>query len=233
MNILIFEDNSADLNDLLKCIEDFFSMIHLEYHVKVCSNSDYIYNHHLKYDLIFLDIQVDKENGIDIACKVRTENRNIAIIFITNYTKYLIEGYRAQANRYFVKPIHQEEFNIEMENVISVFLNEYDGFYDKKISIEKIYYKQVVFIEFFNRKTILHFSSGEQIPTKYSLKDWIKKLEEKSFAQPYKSLLINLTHISGFTKNEIILDTGEYLPISRGFREDFKLKYIKCLHSRI
>lgn len=233
MNILIYEDNEEDLDNLLTCINQFFAMIEVAYTVKVCTNSKYVFENHSNYDLIFLDIEVFGENGIDIGYKVRKQNHDIRIMFVTSYAKYLKDGYKAQANRYFVKPIQQDDFNIELRNVISDYLDEYDGFFDETISLDKTYYKKIVYIEFITRKTRIHFLSGEEIVTRYPLKFWLQKLTNKGFAQPYKSLLVNLRYVSGFTKHEVILDNEQLLPTSRRFRHEFESKYITHLHKRI
>lgn len=233
MKILIYEDNQEDLKNLLKCIETFFSITEVPYATKICTDSTYILTNHFNFDLLFLDIEVFGESGIDLGYKIRKQNPDIRIVFVTNYSKYLTDGYKAQANRYFVKPIQQEEFNIELSNVISDYLDEYDGFYDESLSFKKIYFKNILYIEYINRKTKIHFISGEEIITGYSLKYWYEKMESKDFAQSYKSLIVNLKHISGFTKNEVILDNEEHLPISRLSRQEFEKKYVEALHKRI
>lgn len=234
MKILIFEDDQSDLNNLLDCIEKFFTSFEIEYTVDTCTNANYILENHFIYDLIFLDIEVGNNNGIDIGYEVRRKNHDIRIIFVTSYYKYLIDGYKAQANRYFVKPIQQEDFNLELENVIFDYLDEYKGFIDKSICLEKIYFNRIIYIEYIERKTNLYLLSGEVLCTNYPLKYWIDFLSECGlFAQPYKSILVNLKHISGFNKNEIILNNEEKLPVSRFFKNDFEKKYLECLYRRI
>lgn len=233
MRILIFEDNQNDLDDLLKNINTFFSATEIKYDVKTCMDPKYVLDNHFNYDMLFLDIEVAEESGIDIGCEIRKKNHDIRIIFVTNYSKYLIDGYKAQASRYFVKPIQQEGFELELKNVISDYLEEYNGFYDKTISINKIYFNKIVYIEFIKRKTSIHFMSGEVITTNYPLKYWVETLFSHDFAQPYKSFIVNLKHISGFTKNEVIMDNEEVLPISRFYKQDFETRYIDYLHRRM
>lgn len=233
MNILIFEDDQNDLINLLDCINNFFSETEIEYNIDTCTEDSYILANHFNYDIVFLDIEVNDKNGIDIGCKIRKENQDIRIIFITNFSKYLIDGYKAQANRYFIKPIQQEDFDLEFRNVISDYLEKYNGFFDETISVGKIYFNEILYIEYLDRKTNIYFQSGKILETSYPLKYWINFLQENEFAQPYKSIIVNLKHISGFTKNEVILSNEERLPISRFFKNEFEMKYMKCLHRRI
>lgn len=233
MKILIYEDNREDLENLVNCINNFFSSTEVVYSIETTIDSGFVINNHLNYDLMFFDVEVHGENGIEVATEVRKRNRDISIIFVTSYSKYLYDGYKAQAIRYFEKPIQQENFDLEFNNVVANYLDEYNGFMDNIISSKKIYFKSILYIEFINRKTEIHFVSGEISKTNYSLKSWFSKLDNDSFAQPYKSLIVNLKHISGFTKSEVLLDNEETLPISRLFKQEFELKYTESLHKRI
>ena len=213
MKILIFEDNEKELGTLLNYIESFCLSKNIIYTVDIYTNSkDFIENIYT-YDLIFLDIEVQNENGIDIGIKIREYNDDAKIIFVTNYSKYLIDGYKAHADRYFLKPLNQEEFNIELENVLEDYIQKYSGFFDKKILKTKIYFNEILYIEFKDRKTFLHFITGKVIETNYPLKYWENKLKDHYFAKPYRAYLVNLRHISGFTKQEVIMENEEYLPI--------------------
>ena len=53
-------------------------------------------------DLLFLDVEMGKENGMDAAKKIRTVNRNLLIVFVTGYTDYVFDGYQVNALDYLV-----------------------------------------------------------------------------------------------------------------------------------
>ncbi len=57
----------------------------------------------LPYDIALLDIDMGETNGIELARKLRAENGNIVIIFITNFIQYAPEGFEVQAFRYLLK----------------------------------------------------------------------------------------------------------------------------------
>ncbi len=56
-------------------------------------------------DILFLDIQMPDMNGIETARNIRKKDTCVAIVFITNYVKYAVEGYSVQAYNYLLKPI--------------------------------------------------------------------------------------------------------------------------------
>ena len=44
-------------------------------------------------DILLLDIEMNAMNGVELASKVRQDNRRMQIIFVTGYMDYIQEGY--------------------------------------------------------------------------------------------------------------------------------------------
>ena len=132
-------------------------LVTIDYEITICKSSDFLLKNINQFEILFLDIELDKENGIELSYDTQ-------IIITSNFTKYLIDGYKICSTRYILKPIKQTIFNIEMEDVINNSFNKYLDFIDKKICNQKIYYKDILFIEFTSRKTHLLLANGISIP---------------------------------------------------------------------
>lgn len=230
MKILIYDDNIQDIENLKSCIKHFFDKKNISYSLDICKDSSYLLSNAFTYDVLFLDIEIGDENGIELGMQLRKLASTSRIIIVSQFTKYLIEGYKIQADRYFIKPIVQEVFDQEMENVISNYFKQHVGFMDTSISASKIYLKDILYIEFFDRKTILHLENGSMISTSYTLKYWLDKLSGFSFGQPHKSFIVNFTHIKEFETQDILLTNKERIPLSRHFKKEFESSYIESLH---
>ena len=79
----------------------------------------------------------------------------------------------------------------------------------QKLSNHKIFVKDILYIEFVDRKSTIHKLDGTTIITNCTLKYWYDKLNEFGFAYPYKAFLVNFEYISAFKRNEIILINNE------------------------
>ena len=128
MNILIYDDDNNDVNHLLECINAFFAKSHQHYNTYICKDSAELFRIIKNYDLLFLDIKLNDENGIDIGLKLQSQDHDCRIIITTNYSKYAIDGYKINADRYFIKPISQKEFDIEMDTIIKKYIRKSIGF---------------------------------------------------------------------------------------------------------
>lgn len=235
LKILIYEDNINDYQNLTRCIDSFFSQNNIDYSITQCNNSKFLFNVINNFDLLFLDIEIGEENGIEIGLKIRKSNPEIPRIIITSsFSKYLLDGYKINADRYFLKPIHQNEFNIEMDAILRKYLNKYLGFYDPSISNQKILFKNIMYIEFSERKTKIHLINNRVLSTNYPLKHWINLLKnEYQFSQCHKAFIVNFYHISTFQELDITLKNEVKIPLSRHFKKELKNNYYNFLQLTI
>ena len=67
------------------------------------------YAENQNYDILLLDIEMAKMNGIDLAKKVREENNRVQIVFITGYPDFMSEGFEVAALHYLMKPVKKEK----------------------------------------------------------------------------------------------------------------------------
>ena len=234
MKLLIVENNKNDINELITLIENY----NKNHEIKLTYKIDYDYNHVLEiveeFDLILMDIELDNNvNGIELAREIRKYSRDIKIIFVSNYNKYLINGYKAKADAYWLKPVAQIEFNNDIDELSWEYIYNNAGFYDIRYSSKKIYYHEITYIEMNARKLHIHLVDGNTFVNNDSLLKWEEKLMEYPFSQPHRSFLVNLEQIQTFNKKEIILNSGERLQITDVYFDKFRKDYIRYLNRRV
>ena len=73
-----------------------------------------------QYDVAFLDISMDKLDGIEVAKRLRKYSDKVIIVFITAFLDYSLEGYKVNAIRYLLKssPNLKLDFDECMETVL-------------------------------------------------------------------------------------------------------------------
>lgn len=128
-------------------------------------------------------------------------------------------------------------FPLANENeLLQMFFSKFVLFlfiFDKKICDSKIYIKDILYIEFIDRKSMIHKLNGEIIMTNCTLKYWYDKLNIYSFAYPYKAFLVNLKYVNALYKKDIEMTNGEMIPLSRHYKKEFEAKYIDLLQDTL
>lgn len=195
-------------------------------------------NNKLKPDLIFLDIQMPKLNGIDVARKILNDNHHPYIIFVTAYEKYAIDAFEVDAMDYILKPITEERLEKGMEKILGKMekgektkLKKHENTskicaYDngKLIPIDL---KEIIYVTVEDRNTVV-FSTRGKYEVNYTLGELYERLDSPSFFRSHKSYLINLDHIEfiepwfNSTFNLVLRDVDIKIPVSRGQSKEFR-----------
>lgn len=169
-----------------------------------------------KYDLIFLDIDLPKINGMDVAIDIRKNDSATIIVFITNLAQYAISGYKVDALDYIIKPVSYFDFSIMMKKAIRK-IKEVDDFLivKTKDGLRKIFHSNIVYLETVKHYIALHTVQGEEVLFRESLKDVERELDDDLFVRCNSCYIVNISHVNAVENNDVILPSGQILSISR------------------
>ena len=173
-------------------------------------------------DLIFLDIQMRLVNGLRAAERVRQMDEKVGIIFLTTLTQYGLEGYKYQATNYIIKPIRYARLKEEMKQWLERHRQDDSPFIvvANDAGKFKVFLKSLRFIETFNRNLLLH-TDQENIICYKKMKELEIELVQHGFVRCHSGYLVNLFYVKRIEKLDIILTTGERVPISQPKRKEF------------
>ena len=109
LNFVLCDDNLNILSKLAKMLESIF--IEHQYDAKIgfqSTNANEILNYVLNNvtNVLILDINLKSNiSGIELAQKVRKDNKNIYIIFTTAHLEYALLAYKVKTFDYIAKPL--------------------------------------------------------------------------------------------------------------------------------
>jgi len=229
MKVLIYEDNVDDVRVLKGFLREFCSERKIKCVVKEFMSAFDMYDEVDGADVVFLDIEGLSENGVKVAQMIRRLNREIIICFVTNFSKYAVDGYRACASRYFLKPSSRDVFMHEFADLMKDYLNIYEGFVDTDLYPRKIYYKDIMYVQYYHRKIWFYMSDGRVLSRFDSLRRWKDVLQGHLFVQTYKSYLVNMKYVMNYDEWNVHLHKGIDIPLSRNFRKELDDMYYELL----
>lgn len=187
-------------------------------------------------DLVFLDIEMPRINGIDF---LKNLHNPPMVIFTTAYPQYAIEGFELDVIDYLVKPIRFERFfkAVTKAQAIKSAMNGVEAVNDFTMTDEdhvfvradrkyvKLYLKDIDTIEGLKDYSIIH-TNGEKTITAMNLKTIEGQLPAEVFIRVNKSYIINKNHISEVESDNIHIGTKQ-VPIGERYRQDFFDRVIK------
>ena len=175
-------------------------------------------------DIFFLDIQMNKLTGMDLARWIRKENDTSEIIFVTSLVNYIQEGYTVRAYRYLLKPINYEDFRSHLLSCISDITKKRENFMiiENKGIIYKVLINKILYIEV-RKKDLTIYTEDGIYTTKNSMEKVEKELRRYNFFRCHKGYLINMEHIEIIHKNTVFINNQE-IPVSKHRISNLKTK---------
>jgi len=191
------------------------------------------YIHQTKPDLVFLDIQMPRRNGIEIAKAMQDKLPDTKIIFVTAYDAYALDAFEVHAFDYLLKPISSCRLNAALNKIVSQTSTRYSKPQGKAFIT---LYKRGIY-EPVKLTDIIYCHSDEGLVTIHTahetyhyngnfcnLKDG---LNADSFFRCHRSFIINLHHIEKIEPTErayLVKMHGHetLIPVARSNSNQFK-----------
>lgn len=176
------------------------------------------YDSDRRFDLIFLDIQMEDIDGVAAAQKIREVDNNVIIIFITSHTQFVSETFRVGAFQFLTKPISEIEFRKDFERAIRQYnINNYKYIIKWKEQTTTVDIKDIVYIESYMRHLFIYDGRNKyEFIGKLSTEE--EKLKHHNFVRCHQGFLVNMKYIKIIDKTKIILKAGEEIPVSKRLR---------------
>lgn len=168
-----------------------------------------------QFDLLILDIEMGMLSGMELAKKIREENEEIPILFITGYESYMAQGYEVSAIQYLLKPMYKDKLFVVLDKLQKGKKAEAKMPFQTEEGMLFLTPTEIWYVEAMGHYSILH-TSGDCHRIRSSFNEVLKKLDaQKEFIHCHRSYLVNLQHVSAITRTELVMDNQARIPISR------------------
>ena len=195
-------------------------------------------------EAIFLDINMPDLNGLDFAKSLeQNHSKGPVMVFTTAYSEYAIEGYKANAVGYLLKPYSFDEFQaaadkardivaIRQQALTEVSTGEEDDtiYVKSDYRIVRIAIGDIRYIEAMSEYLRIACDGRDKpVIVLLSMKRIEEHLPSSRFMRIHRSYIINLNKISEVKKNHVVLEGDVSLPIGDNYKDAF----MNYLSSRI
>ena len=210
MRIAICDDRIQDRKSAIQCLQDI--KIDCIFDIFEFENGESIllsYKNGNYFDIIFLDVEMDKLSGIDVGVQIRKHHKKAIIIFVSSYSQYAIPAYDCEPLYFITKPIEKERFF----EVFSKAINKYKlthQYYilQSKGQAHRIPIHEILYVEI-RHKHVMFFTKTKTFETTQStLKDVFKILQPHGFIQVHQAILVNPTYIKSIQDLSITLNNN-------------------------
>lgn len=180
-----------------------------------------------KPDIVFLDIEMDGINGLEIASRLP---ENTCFIFTTAYLRYALEGFGLDAVDYLHKPFSYSRFQTAISKALRRIGRQHLQAASQCITVKQGYNNisipidDILYIEATEGYSKIFRVSGECILSRILLKNIFALLPQEDFLRIHRSFIVSRSKIKSFSKQEIVLIDGTTLPVGRQYAAEITNK---------
>lgn len=231
MRVALCDDENVFRKEIYNLLSEYSQTKHIDIICDQYANGRELIHHACKYDIIFMDFQMNELNGIDTSKKIREINKNCIIIFVSAYPEIAMDTFEVNTFRFLSKPINKEKFfkamddyikNIDYDNLIVIK----SGDVNYKVNVSNIIYAEA------KQKHCIIRTIDNAYEVATHLKSIERQLPKDKFARCQRSYIAGFGHIKNHTSQEITFDNGEraiigkkYLPQFKTAFQDYIIKY--------
>ena len=235
MRIAVCDDDWA----IIEQIEEYIEAIHdksLEYEVFFCVEElqRYISEQDENFDVFILDIEMKEMSGIDFAKKLRENDVNALIIFMTSHSQYVFDVFETITFDFIEKPLTVEKIKKVLEKT-----KKYQGIAKKSFVFSyrknnySIAFSNISYLEKEGRKVWVYTTDEKRYQCNMTLAEIWSQLDIETFGMLNKSLIVNISKIEGIIGENVILQDGKNLYISRNYKKELKKKHLDYLRGQV
>lgn len=195
----------------------------------------------LKPDVIFLDIEMPQLNGFDLLERLGKHESDV--IFTTAYNQFAIKAFKVCALDYLLKPIDPEDLKAAVQKVQHKSSKMSPEQLDLLLSYMKpekpksrrialtatdhlifVETEKIIYCESDSNYTIFFLTDGQKVIVSKTLKDVEEILEGSDFFRIHASYLINMKHVSKFTRGDggyVVMSNNQHITVSRKKKDEF------------
>lgn len=230
-------DNDEDcLVQEKQLLVDILNEMNIEHEILCYTSPRELIDSDMRFDILFLDVEMDNLNGLQTAEIVHKKYRHTLIFFVTNYEGYMDDALNRHAFRFWVKPINRQRLIYGIESAlkeISASNTTLNVTLDKKLL--RIPMSDIIYVCAQNKMTSIVTTDG-CLEVKEAYKNVCARLNKDYFFPSHASYCVNLNYVVKYTHDEVICrHNGSDYPVFMSKRKyrDFASRFIKWIGENV
>ncbi|SEF95001.1 two component transcriptional regulator, LytTR family [Eubacterium ruminantium] len=229
INIAVCDDDILSHRDVFSFCDAYFSDKNVTYNLySYYSGEDILSEREKRIDLLFLDIEMDGVDGIEVMKQIEEIPSFHRIIFISSHTEMMKCAFGYKTIGFLGKPIDQKEI-----------FKKLDGLYKKIVDDSVVRFSETGKELLYRRSDIIYIEADSNYINIYSeegvktiactLKTCEEMINGLPFLRIHKSYIVNLDYVKDIRTDSVYLKNGIKIAIGRSYRDLIRTEYQRYL----
>lgn len=229
----VIVDDDKNYPELISSIitESLFDS-EIEYRIRKYYDVESLMKSKVEPDILFLDIEINDTNGIDVAKYYRYNNTKTIVVFITAYEGYIKDSFGTNIFAFVLK----SDLIKELPNVLKKLIEEQNRNYYISVNCDRekitVNVKDIITVTYEKRKVFLNTKDSLYELSYSSLKNFYKRLNN-DFIFINSKVIVNMNYVKSIANQMVELNiTKNCFPISKRKYSEVNNLYNKFLLER-
>ncbi len=185
-----------------------------------------------RFDIVFLDIQMEGMNGIEAARSLREKNANLGVedtvlVFITGIKDYVFDAFDLYAFQYLLKPIDERKFAEVLERAVREAAKKKERrvlfIKSRNLTLDQ---SEILYIESRAKKVEIHTTGAAQAIEIYAAMDELEGQLGENFYRCHRAYIVNMDCITEYDSESITLTNGDRVYLTKKKYGEFVKAYM-------
>lgn len=181
------------------------------------------------YDIVFMDIRMEKLDGLETARLLRKINKDACLIFVTNMAQFAIKGYEVDALDFIIKPVTMASITYVLDKAMRRLQESTNTTLSLKtgkgtVSISS---GDITYVEVFDHNLVYHTTKGDYT-VRGRLSDVREKLDPTRYVLCNRSFVVNLRYVSNLGSDYLTIGDTK-ISISKSHRKELMKRFSSFL----
>lgn len=232
MRIAVCDDNKSEQEEFIEILQEWDSTREPEPFIDGASLLSAAWQSP-PFDIVFLDIYMPGENGVEIARELHNVSPQTGIVFVTTSREHAVDAFSLYALHYLVKPVTTEGIVESFRRLAKLHSVERPMI---TLTIGRtshtVYLDEICYLQSDSHALGIVLTNGRYMKIWTPLREMIKKLDGR-FLKINRGTVVNMDYIEQMGIDTCILQDGTKLVLTRRERSSIRSAYDDYMFSRL
>lgn len=220
VKLAICDDDASDRERILTFVEEYANEKKLAYSLRVFESAEQFLESNYIPDILFLDILMEKKDGIQLGQEIRDCGNRVILIYTTNLKEEMVKAFnQIHSFGFLLKPIGRDDVYRMLDDALAeIEKNMYIHtvtFKSENNTLIHLSVMDIYYFEYLDRK--IRIVTKEKVYTcvEEKINGIASKMEAYGFIMSHQSFVVNLYHVDKITAQTLIMDNNDVVYLAQ------------------
>ena len=230
IRIAIVDDEREILELLFRIIDDTLKREQAQFEITTFLKAEELLSSHREkpFQIIFADLEMPDVDGLHLAEELRKEDQHTLLIFVTNHDELVFQCFQYEVFNFIRKDFLESELPLAAASAYHYYLNrgipkqQIITFMSETVATDELnpFYNQLYSTP--GNTIMMCEKENTKVQVMYTMEKLEKLLPQNQFVRCHAGYIVNCFYVFSINPNEILLTTGERIPLSRHRKKEMK-----------